>query len=69
MNSSLNAHDVVKITSMRRVFKDFSALVLVATDSKGHELSKTIYGSDRQAPVIEVLEDHIVETENAPEVS
>ena len=69
MNSSLNAHDVVKITSMRRVFKDFSALVLVATDSKGHELSITIFGSDRQAPVIEALEDHIVEEENAVEVS
>ena len=67
--NTLNVHQVVRLTKLRRVFTDFSALVLVATDAKGHETHITLFGADRQAPVIEALEDHIVEEENAVEVS
>ena len=69
MNTSMNVHNVVRLTARRRIFNDFSALILVATDANGQEASLTIFGADRQAPVIEALEDHIVEAENAVEVS
>ena len=66
MNSGIHIHEVVHLTAVRRVFSDFSALHLVATDGNGQQVSITLFGAGGgQAPVIEHLPDHIVEAEVA----
>ena len=65
MNSTLFAHGVVKLTSRRAIYNDFSTLILVAIDAEGNALSITFSSADGEAPVIESLEDHIVKVQHA----